>query len=60
MDLKIIKLPQVMKMTSFSVSSIYRLCNEGKFPTKIKIGSRSVGWRESDIIDYINQCEKDS
>jgi prophage regulatory protein len=49
-----------MEMTSFSVSSIYRLCNEGKFPKKIKIGSRSVGWRESDVIDYINQCEKDS
>jgi prophage regulatory protein len=60
MDLKIIKLPKVMEMTSFSVASIYRLCNEGKFPKKIKIGSRSVGWRESDVIDYINQCEKDS
>jgi len=60
MSLRIIKIREVMKMTSFSIASIYRLCNEGKFPTKIKIGSRSVGWRESDIIDYINQCEKDS
>ena len=60
MSLKIIKLPKVMEMTSFSVASIYRLCSEGKFPTKIKIGARSVGWRESDIINYINQCEKNS
>ena len=49
-----------MEMTSFSVSSIYRLCAEGKFPTKIKIGSRSVGWRESDIVDYIEEREKNS
>jgi prophage regulatory protein len=60
MSLKIIKLPQVMEMTSFSVASIYRLCAAGRFPKKIKIGVRSVGWRESDIINYIEECEKNS
>jgi len=60
MSIKIIKLPKVMEMTSFSVASIYRLCAEGKFPKKIKIGSRSVGWRESDIIEYIEDREKNS
>jgi len=60
MSLKIIKIREVMRMTSFSIASIYRLCNEGKFPKKIKIGSRSVGWRESDIVDYIEECEKNS
>jgi prophage regulatory protein len=60
MDLKIIKLPKVMEMTSFSVASIYRLCAEGKFPKKIKIGARSVGWRESDIVEYIEERERNS
>ena len=49
-----------MEMTSFSVASIYRLCAAGRFPKKIKIGVRSVGWRESDIINYIEECEKNS
>jgi len=59
MGLKIIKLPQVVEMTSFSIASIYRLCATGKFPTKIKIGAHAVGWLESDIEEYIlRQREK--
>jgi len=58
--MKIIKVREVIEMTSLSNSTIYRMCNEDKFPKKIKLGTRSVGWRESDIIDFINKCAGNS
>lgn len=52
---KVIKIKEVINRTSLSISTIYRLSSQGKFPNKVKIGSKAVGWLESDIEDYIMQ-----
>lgn len=46
---KIMRLPQVIELTTYKRSSIYRLMDEGKFPKPIKIGARAVAWLEEDI-----------
>ena len=55
MAMKIIKLHDVKKLTTFSISTIYRLASQGKFPKPIKLAERSSGWLEQEVIDYIEE-----
>jgi len=50
---KLIKLPQVMELTTLSGPSIYRLIQAGEFPSQIKISSRASAWVEQEVLDYI-------
>ena len=56
MSMKILKLKDVKKLTTFSVSTIYRLASEGRFPKPIKLAERSSGWIEQEILDYLDGC----
>ena len=49
----IIKLPEVMAITTFSRSTIYRLIEMGEFPIQIKLAERSIGWIEQEVEDYM-------
>lgn len=51
----ILKLPKVQTMTGLSRSAIYAKAAKGLFPTPILLGSRSVGWLESEITAWIDQ-----
>lgn len=52
---KIIKrLNGVKSMVGLSRSTIYALMKSGQFPKSISLGERSVGWLESDIIQWID------
>ena len=53
MNTAILKLPSVVTRTGLSRSSIYKKISEGAFPAPISLGSRSVGWVESEIEDYL-------
>ena len=53
MAMKIIKLHDVKKLTTFSISTIYRLASQGKFPKPIKLSERSSGWLEKEVLDYL-------
>lgn len=53
MSIKIIKLPEVVVKTALSIPTIYRLLAQGKFPERVRVSERSVGWIESDIDNFI-------
>lgn len=54
---RILKRPEVEKMTSLSRTSIYRMMQTGDFPKPIQLGSsRSVGWRIGDVTAWLNEC----
>jgi prophage regulatory protein len=53
MGSRFIRLPEVIRRTSHSRSSIYQLIGRGEFPRPIRIGLRSVAWVECDIDGYI-------
>ena len=62
LDLKIIRLKQVVAETGISRSSIYRGIKAGTFPNLVPLGARAVGWRRGDIdawlanpLDYRSQ-----
>ena len=50
---RIIRLPELLVITGVSASSILRWERTGTFPCRILIGDRSVGWRYSQIADWI-------
>ena len=56
MEYRFLTRPEVETLTKLSRSSIYRLIRSKppKFPLPIRISSRAVRWRESEIRDYID------
>jgi prophage regulatory protein len=51
--LQVLRLPQVCKVTALCRSMIYRLEAEQRFPTRIKIGLRAVGWIEGEVQQWL-------
>jgi len=47
--LQILRLPQVCKVTGLGRSMIYQLEAEQRFPHRVRIGLRAVGWVESEV-----------
>jgi prophage regulatory protein len=43
------RMPTVLRLTGLGRSTIYRLIAEDKFPAQVRIGTRAVGWRWSDL-----------
>lgn len=52
---KIYRLPDVKAVTGLSRSSIYAFIAGGKFPPPLKLGTRSSGWLESEIDDWLTE-----
>jgi prophage regulatory protein len=47
--LQVLRLPQVCAVTGLRRSMIYQLESEQRFPNRIKIGVRAVGWVEGEV-----------
>lgn len=50
---RIIRRPEVIKMTGLSGTTLWRLEKEGNFPKKIKLSQKIVGWSETEIQRWI-------
>jgi prophage regulatory protein len=48
-SLKILRLPQVCEVTGLCRSMIYEMEADRRFPQRIKIGTRAVGWLEKEV-----------
>jgi prophage regulatory protein len=46
---QILRLPQVCKVTGLGRSMIYQLESTRRFPCRVRIGARAVGWVESEV-----------
>lgn len=53
----ILRLPTVVARTGLSRSTIYLRIKNGTFPLSVRIGSRAVGWLESDIDAWLTNLE---
>jgi len=51
---RLLRLPEVLRLTGLSRSTLYRKIKAGEFPRPVKLGKRAVGWRESEVIAWIN------
>ena len=46
---QILRLPQVCKVTGLGRSMIYQLEAQRRFPCRVRIGARAVGWVEAEV-----------
>ncbi len=53
MATNILRLPTVKARTGLSRSTIYLRISEGRFPSPVSLGSRAVGWIESEINTWL-------
>ena len=51
----ILRLPTVKAITCHSRSTIYLRMSKGTFPEKISLGSRAVGWLETEVQDWLDE-----
>ena len=47
MSIRLLRRPEVEKLTGLSRSSIYALMDRGEFPRPRRIGQRAVAWDEA-------------
>lgn len=50
----ILRLPEVIRLTGLSRSSIYRLESLGQFPSRVKLSESASGWRSEEVQEWIN------
>ena len=54
MSHQILRIFEVSDRTGLARSSIYAKIQAGDFPRPIKLGTRSVGWLEADVNQWID------
>jgi prophage regulatory protein len=50
---RLIKLPEVLKMSGLSRTALYERIRAGDFPTPVKLSERSVAWLQSEVNAWI-------
>lgn len=53
--MRLIKLPEVLKKTSLSRSSIYSLVNKKSFPKPVTLIGRACAWVEAEVDEWIEE-----
>ena len=51
----LMKLPEVIELTTFSSATIYRLIDKGEFPKQIKLTERSSAWSLEEVYSWIEE-----
>lgn len=54
MTIKLIKLREVMALTSLGRSTVYKFIGEGIFPKQVSLGANCVAWIEEEVLDWMN------
>ncbi len=52
-EARIFRLPEVLERTGLCRTTIWRKVKAGTFPPPVKLGARAVGWRYSDIKQWL-------
>lgn len=50
---RLIRLPEVSRLTSLSRSAIYRAEAAGQFPRRRRVGLRAVAWPEAEVLAWV-------
>ena len=55
---RIVRREEVSQLTGLARATIYKKVADGSFPPPIRLGTRSVGWRLSDIVTWLQAPER--
>jgi prophage regulatory protein len=53
--IRVLRLPQVCSVTGLGRSMIYQMEAELRFPKRVKIGTRAVGWLEGEVNAWLQK-----
>lgn len=53
-DAQILRLKELVELTKLSRSTLLKLVDDHLFPSPIKLSVKAVGWRYSDVLEWIN------
>ena len=53
MNDRIFRLPEVLARTGLGRSTLYGMMERGEFVRPVRLGARAVGWRESELTDWL-------
>jgi prophage regulatory protein len=52
---RMLRLPEVLKITGLRRTAIYEGVATGRFPRPVPLGLRAVGWDELEVIAWLNE-----
>jgi prophage regulatory protein len=52
-SIHLLRLPEVRRVTGLGRSMIYQLEAERRFPRRVKISARAVGWVEEEVVAWV-------
>ncbi len=55
MQHRILKQPEVTKVTSLSRATLYRMVKDGSFPKPVNLGKRAVGWSNLAVDQWLSE-----
>ena len=55
---RIVRRDEVSRLTGLARATIYKKVADGSFPAPIRLGGRSVGWRLSDVVAWLQAPER--
>ncbi|MEW5710177.1 MAG: AlpA family phage regulatory protein [Pseudomonadota bacterium] len=50
---RILRVEDVMRLTGLSRTTLWRMERTGKFPARVQIGARGIGWHEQEVLDWL-------
>ena len=54
-QVRFLRLPEVLERTGLSRSTIYVRLEQGRFPRPASLGARAVGWIEAEVDEWIRE-----
>jgi prophage regulatory protein len=60
MALRIMRFKEVREVTGLSKTTINRFEKEGRFPSRVSLGPRSIGWFEEDVQTFLSSLRENS
>jgi prophage regulatory protein len=55
---RVLRRPEVLELTGLSAATVYRWIAEGRFPPPVRLGPNSVGWRWSELQEWLETRER--
>ncbi|MEQ1531357.1 MAG: AlpA family phage regulatory protein [Methylococcales bacterium] len=49
----LLRLPQVLEITSLKRSTFLKLVKDDKFPRPVKLTERSIAWNSDEVVDWV-------
>ncbi|MBA0035568.1 AlpA family transcriptional regulator [Pantoea sp. BIGb0393] len=56
--IRIIKVPEVLERCALSRATLYRLLERGEFPVQVRLSTRSVGFYEHEVNQWLDERKR--